>query len=237
MLVCRSARLSRRWILTITEDIVECQGGGCQPSPISKINGEDVVDYLTKFAELNSEGYLEPHADWNALMDSPAQDIQASLSTFQTATFYPGDGLNFTLKNGTLLDTPWLAIYNGIDDTGPLTTGGDFYNFFVLGLLPANFEAGDQWWPELPEDDGSQNGNSSGENIGRVCSRGKPALENWCSDSYGAYPNNLIVAQPGLEIISGGVVTGYLLEDSPPECSAFLVFNSSTKTLKISKMR
>lgn len=199
----------------LAEHIVECQGGGCQPSPISKINGEDVVDYLTKFAELNSGSYLEPHADWNALMDSPAQDIQATLSTFQAATFYPGNELNFTLKNGTLLETHWLAIYNGIDDTGPLTTGGDFYNVFVLGLLPANFEAGDQWWPEpKPGDDGSQNGNSSDENTDPwVCSRGKPALENWCSESYGAYPNNPIVAQPGLESIGGGVVTGYLLED------------------------
>lgn len=80
-------------------------------------------------------GSLEPHADFNQLMTSPAQDIQSIFSTWGGgATFYPGDQLNFALENGTQVDSQWLAVYNYPQSTGPLETGGDFYNFFVLGV-------------------------------------------------------------------------------------------------------
>ncbi|KAI1747147.1 hypothetical protein F4782DRAFT_552494 [Xylaria castorea] len=70
--------------------------GSPPPSPIVSINCEDVVEYLTRFAALNSKGTLEPHADWNKLMASPALDIQVSFSLFASgATFYRGDKVNF----------------------------------------------------------------------------------------------------------------------------------------------
>lgn len=46
-----------------------------QPSPISTINGTDAIDYLTRFAALNSYGTAEPHADWNLLFDNPVVDV------------------------------------------------------------------------------------------------------------------------------------------------------------------
>ena len=64
-----------------------------------------MVKYLSAFAELNSIGFLEPHADWNALLESPALDIQGTMSVLQSATFYPGDELNFTLANSTTIET------------------------------------------------------------------------------------------------------------------------------------
>jgi hypothetical protein len=109
--------------------------GTWQPSAISKINGFDVIDYLDDFAAKNAVGSLEPHADFNQLMTSPAQDIQSIFSTWGGgATFYPGDTLTFLLENGTQVDAEWLAIYNYQSETGALQTGGDFYNFFVLGV-------------------------------------------------------------------------------------------------------
>lgn len=120
-------------------------GSTSQASAIGTINGQNVIDYLTQFAASNSVGGLEPHADWNGLMASPAQDIQGVSSIWHGgATFYPGDTITFVLENGTQIGPdPWLAIYSGGSDTGPLATGGDFYNFFVLGLYPV--------WPPAPK--------------------------------------------------------------------------------------
>ena len=67
-------------------------------------------------------------------MLSAALDIQAYFDVFSGgATFYPGDTITFVLENGTSITDNFLAVYNSPGPTGPLETGGDFYNFFVLG--------------------------------------------------------------------------------------------------------
>jgi hypothetical protein len=97
----------------ITDHILESQAGGGTPSPVTSINGEDVVDFLTKYASLNAWGYVEPHAEWNALMSNPNLDVQGGLTTFSGGgTFYPGENLTFTLEDGTEYETIWVAIYN-----------------------------------------------------------------------------------------------------------------------------
>ena len=75
-------------------------------------------------------------------MSSAALDIQAESSIFEGyTTFYPGANISFAFENGTTLDElPWLAFYNTPGDTGPLATGGDFFNFFVLGFYPASYD-------------------------------------------------------------------------------------------------
>ncbi|PSN72087.1 hypothetical protein BS50DRAFT_516100 [Corynespora cassiicola Philippines] len=196
-----------------------------QPSPVEEINGVDVVEYLTRFAELNSEGYLEPHADWNAIMDSPARDIQGYLSIFQRAMFYPGDELNFKLANDTIVEANWWALYHELYATGPLTTGGDFYNYFVLGILPDSYNdtnPNEKWWPddydlETEEttddtedtDETEETNNTTESQYG--CSGGD--LDSWCLYSMGAYPDDPVVSQYGVDILGSGIVTGYLLDD------------------------
>lgn len=151
---------------------------------------------------------LEPHADWNQIMGNPVQDVQGALNIFTgSATFYPGDTLNFTFENPELddIETYWLAIYNNPEFTGPLTTGGDFYNYFVLGLLPASFE-------EVPvppafaghatDDDDVVDGTEEAVNL------------SFYEESYGAFPNDPDVVQARLDATGdGGVVTGYFFED------------------------
>lgn len=111
------------------------------PSAIASINGIDTTTYLTDFASNNSYGTLEPHADWNQLMLSAAQDIQGIASVFNGgATFYPGDTVTFHLENGTDIVDTFLAVYYSQGNTGPLQTGGDFYNFFVLGFYPDSYD-------------------------------------------------------------------------------------------------
>ncbi|KAK8008103.1 hypothetical protein PG991_010654 [Apiospora marii] len=204
--------------LWIEDDILDHANnpGGFEPSPIALINGEDPVEYLTRFAAINSQGTLEPHADWNQLMGSPAMDIQGSVSSFAGgATFYPGDELNFTMANGTIIPANWVAVYNELYFTGPLVTGGDFYNYFVLGLLPASyddtplpdfFNSSANWEAEyyLEEDD--------------------TFMANW-SDITPAYPEDPIVVQDGLYVASDQVVTGYLLPDISTGVLSLPTFN------------
>ncbi|KAF2808700.1 uncharacterized protein BDZ99DRAFT_532654 [Mytilinidion resinicola] len=196
---------------------------GDKASPIAQINGVDVIEYLARFAERNSAGFLEPHADWNAVMDSPALDVQGYLSTFQSATLYPGDdtfgdALNFTLKNGTTIETVWWAFCVDCTDTGPLTTGGDFYNYFVLGFLPDSYEKGAQWWPIWESEASTPSNDSDSDSylvdiLKTYCALGHTSTPNWCIDSFGAYPNNPVVAQANLSIDGGGIVSGYMLDD------------------------
>lgn len=111
-----------------------------QPSPIQSINGEDPERFFTRFAQKHSSGNIEPNADWNSLMYSPAQTIQFETELFRDLVLYPGDTITIVFENGTQLGPePFSALYVDPGPTGPLETGGDFYNFFVLGLYPAGF--------------------------------------------------------------------------------------------------
>ncbi|KAF2728048.1 hypothetical protein EJ04DRAFT_504715 [Polyplosphaeria fusca] len=192
----------------IADHVLRCQSLGCQPNPVTHINGVEVVEYLSQYAELNSQGYLEPHADWNTLMDNPVRDILGELSVFQSGTFYPGDALNFTLKNQDPINTYWLSLFIEQQETGPLTTGGDFYNFFVLGFLPASYNETDVWWPIFPPDNSTTDSNST-DYPPPVCSSD---TQNWCEDSSGAFPDNPTIVQSDLSGIGGGVVTGYIYD-------------------------
>jgi hypothetical protein len=147
---------------------------------------------------LNSWGYVEPHAEWNALMSSPTLDIQGGLTTLSGGgSFYPGDNLTFDFENTTSIETVWVAIYGELANyTGPLATGGDFYNYFVLGLLPDSFDDSSLIPPPLSGGDAPA-----------------PATTNWNEASYGAFPEDPDVAQPDLGVLGGGVVTGYFYGD------------------------
>ncbi|MCJ1261797.1 hypothetical protein MMC22_001665 [Lobaria immixta] len=181
---------------------------GWEPSAIATINGEDATQYLSQFAALNSMGNLEPHADWNQLMSSPALDILSSYSIFEgDTTFYPGKSIALTFENGTQLDPqPWLAYYNSQGDTGPLATGGDFYNFFVLGLYPASYD------PDSPSPSSEFDAATSSIPIDESSASDppQPTTTSWLGLS-DAYPPNPDISQPSLS--AGGVLTGYFLHE------------------------
>jgi hypothetical protein len=200
-------------VYIVDEHLFESHPDGWVPEPVIKINGQDVVEYLTHHSESNSDGYLEPHADWNSLMDHPATWMRGDFSIFQSGTLYPGSTLNFTYENGTTVDTYWLSFYNALEDTGPLTTAGDFYNYFVLGLRPASYNPDVPWWPTLPVDDTPAVVSNVTYPYQSACASGSPASKNWCLASYGAYPNDPVVVQKDLTKPGRGIVTGYFLDD------------------------
>lgn len=160
-----------------------------------------MLAYLTQFAAVNAIGGLEPHADWNQLMSSSALSIQHAYSVFESSTtFYPGENITFKFENGTEQTSPWRAIYNSPGETGPLATGGDFYNFFVLGLPPASLDIEDDMDSDV----------AVTETFTSNSSLTAPATPTSWSDS--AYPQHPDVVQP--ELGDTGVLTGYFLHDS-----------------------
>ena len=190
-----------------------------KPSAIKTINGQDVIAYLTQFAAANSVGNLEPNADWNDLMSSFAAYIQDDYSILESyVEFYPGDTITLGFENGTTLDPePWVAIYNsgpGPAATGPLATGGDFYNFFVLGFYPASFDA-NATDPCAASDGTTDSSNSTTTSVNststNTTSTGAGATATSWPDS--AYPDNTDIYQPGLYPYGGGFLTGYFLKN------------------------
>ena len=181
---------------------------GWEPSAIAKINGKDATEYLSQFAALNSIGNLEPHADWNQLMSSPALDVSGSFSIFEgSTTFYPGESIALTFENGTQLDpVPWLAYYMKPEDTGPLATGGDFYNFFVLGLYPESYDPNNPGHCFKPDADISSNSTEDSSTSDSPNS----TITSW-SYLNNAYPPKPDVSQ--LNLSTGGFLTGYFLHE------------------------
>ncbi|KAK6073582.1 peptidase S41 family protein [Seiridium cupressi] len=198
----------------IYDDVSYRQQTGMNISPVTQINGVDTVEYLTRFAALNSIGMLEPHADWNQLMYSPVQTVIGSLTSFSGgATFYEGPWLNFTFANGTTLPTPWVAVYTNTDFTGPLTTGGDYFNYFVLGLTPPSiFEV------PLPPMWNSSFGAGSPAQVSRDFSRG------WVNITAGEYPAADVMQ---IDLEGTGYVTGYFLDDISTAVLSFPTFDES----------
>ncbi|TVY89811.1 Peptidase S41 family protein, partial [Lachnellula willkommii] len=191
------------------DDLTDSENDGdWQPSAISQINGLDAQDYLNDFAATNAIGSLESHADFNQLMTSPAQDIQTIFSTWGgNSMFYPGDELTFLLENGTHISTNWWAVYTYPSSTGALETGGDFYNFFVLGYYPASYD------PNATESSTAApttTGTSAATSTAQDAPATSSALASW--DNV-AYPNPDI-AQPGLGTFGAGFVSGYFLKQS-----------------------
>ena len=187
-----------------------------KPSPIRTINGQDVTAYLTQFAAANSVGNLEPNADWNDLMSSFAAYIQDDYSIFESyVEFFPGDTITLGFENGTTAGPePWVAIYNSPGPTGPLATGGDFYNFFVLGFYPPSFNPNAT--DHCAASDVSTNGSSltstpSNSTATTTISADATATATSWPDS--AYPNNTEIHQPGLYPDGGGFLTGYSLKN------------------------
>ncbi|RDL33310.1 Uncharacterized protein BP5553_08749 [Venustampulla echinocandica] len=195
-----------------SDDISDSQNDGTwQPSAISKINGQNSMDYLQQYAADNAVGGLESHADFNQLVASPALDIQGYFPIWTGAgTFYPGDTLTFVFENGTSVGPmPWIGVYNSPGETGPLETGGDFYNFFVLGYYPASYVP---WTNDEPTDDSTDpSAATSTFPAATSTSMASPTPSSW---NHSAYPSAPDVVQPDLGIFGTGSLSGYFLNSS-----------------------
>ncbi|KAH6692884.1 hypothetical protein BKA61DRAFT_684007 [Leptodontidium sp. MPI-SDFR-AT-0119] len=194
----------------VASDIFQSQrdGGVWKPSPIVTLDGQDVTEYLTRFAAENAIGGRESHTDWQQLMSSPAQVIQGIPSVWGGgATFYPGEKLVIGFKNDSKVTTEWKGIFLGDSETGPLETGGDFYNSFVLGYWPASYDP--EPTAEEEEEEKEDESSASTELVPTPTSTTIPTPTGW---SNGAYPSPDI-AQENFGTFGGGSISGYVLAD------------------------
>ena len=121
-------------------------------------------------------------------LDPPFAPHSIMLMLFQQ--FYPGDAFTYEFENGSFLEDVWLAVYNDPGDTGPLESGGDYYNFFVLDNYPASYN---------DSDDSSSPSNTSTAPPPKVTSFNNPAFPD--PDVFQA------------NLTSTGFTTGYFLRD------------------------
>jgi hypothetical protein len=182
--------------------VAEVEGQLHGAEPIATIDGQSAADYLSAFAAEQSHGMLEANADWNQLFISPAQELFGLNLIYEYAPFYAGDYMNITYRNGTPDSGEWLSLYQPDVFTGSLTTGGDFYNFFVLGLPPADFDEESAIYRaahplHLPT-------------LRVGLDESAPISISWHNDS-AAYPDDPIMIQENLGLFASGSLTGYHL--------------------------
>lgn len=91
-----------------------------------------------------------------------------------------------------------------------MTTGGDFYNFYVLGLPPASYDATAYFDSLADSEGGADNSTASPQEV-----------THWANS---AYPNTTLVHQEDLG--DTGFVTGYLLDDISTAVLSIPSFNS-----------
>lgn len=211
--------------LTCIDDLVESQQEEVdwEPSPVSSIDGQDPKEFLVAFAAKNSVGGLEPNADYQQLMSSPAGDIQSILTAFEgNSPFYPGtENITFAFENGT--DTgplPWLANVDISADTPLINDGDDFYQWFVLGndtpsdLASATNSSSSNSTSSSSDDSSSDSSSDSTSTAASsdtaTSASATPTPSGW---DYFPYPSNPNVVQPDLGIDGGGKLTGYILAD------------------------
>ena len=107
-----------------------------------------------------------------------------------------------------------MAIYNSPGPTGPLATGGDFYNFFVLGFYPPSFN------PNATDPCAASEGSTNASSLTSTLSNSTSttttsagAIVRATSWPDSAYPNSTDIYQPGLYPDGGGFLTGYFLKN------------------------
>ncbi|OAL56114.1 hypothetical protein IQ07DRAFT_530188 [Pyrenochaeta sp. DS3sAY3a] len=190
----------------VTSDLIKSRNEDWTPSAIATINNEDAVEYLTRLANLNAIGGIEPHADWNQVFYTPALSTRGSGSIWDSSVqFYPGDEIALVMENGTEYLDNWLALWQEPYETGPLTTGGDFYNYFVLNFLPDSYNSSGNFYNPAYA--------PATTSINTTEPAASPAPEHsWRTRSYEAYPDP-DVRQEGLAVFSDGIVSGYFLPD------------------------
>ena len=200
-------------------------GAGWTASPIATINGQDITEFLTQFAAVNSLGFSDPHADWNNLMYSPAADIQGLVNAFQgSSPFYPGDVFGLVFKNGTGIgDWEWLAVLNDPSDLVPITDAADFYSTFVVNTDSAPATQKRKAKAKRAPDAAT----TTQAAVSTAAATTTAPLTAWTNP---AYPTDPVIIQPNLG--DGGVLSGYFIDNSIGVLSIpnFDVYGDDVKT-------
>lgn len=97
-----------------------------QPSAVTQINGEDVVQFLEKEAQLNA--YHDPDTRYNAMFFmAPAENF----GYFANPRFYPGPSTSVTYENGTTQNYTNAAVVLEARAWRYITSPQSFYDTYI----------------------------------------------------------------------------------------------------------
>jgi Peptidase family S41 len=108
------------------------------PSPISRIDGEDVNEFLQK--EADRLAYHDPDARWNSLFFRLAAQ---TFGSFASPRWYPGPTTTVLFENGTEQTRTNRAILQEASAWSDVTDGDSFYSTFVDAASARNLRRGD----------------------------------------------------------------------------------------------
>ncbi|KAF2647525.1 peptidase S41 family protein-like protein [Lophiostoma macrostomum CBS 122681] len=97
------------------------------PSAVSRINGQDALQFLVDEAEFSS--YHDPDTRFNDMLYKQAAD---SYGTFANPHFYPGPNTNVTFENGTSNTYPNTALVIDGSSWESITDGDSMYQTFIV---------------------------------------------------------------------------------------------------------
>lgn len=157
-------------------------------------------------------------------MSSGAGDVQGVYSAFEGSTlFYPGESITFTFENGTTLDSvPWIAQFSNliVDNPPVLSSGQDLFEYFVLGNdPPSNTAAASSTTlgaaAATTLAGAATSDAAAATSTVRVSDASPTGTPDATPSSWDEipFPTNPVIAQPNLGLLSGGVITGYFLND------------------------
>jgi Peptidase family S41 len=103
------------------------------PSPVSRIDGQDVIEFLEK--EADRLAYHDPDTRWNALFYRLAAQTYGS---FTSPRWYPGPTTTLLFENGTERTRANRAILIEPNAWSDVSDGDSFYSTIVDATAPRN---------------------------------------------------------------------------------------------------
>jgi hypothetical protein len=172
---------------------------GYRPSPVTRINGEDVLTWLNSYASQNGRSQ-DPDANYNQVfVNIPALAYSgAETNYFALSRFYQGENTVLTFANGSTRDVITRAQFLSDESLEGLTDGASFFDRFCNKNLTETILA---------------QANSSGTAPSQTTSNDtlvpyEPVSVEGVAPPHPAYPSPIVIS-------SDNSVAGYLSDTYP----------------------
>lgn len=106
---------------------------GYEPSPVTKIDGQDVQQFLEAEAQMNS--YHDPDTRYNALFFMATAE---NYGLFTSPRFYPGPTTSVTYANGTSDEYTNVAVVLQRETWSSISSPEDFYQTYITPSLTSS---------------------------------------------------------------------------------------------------
>jgi len=171
---------------------------GYSPSPVTQINGEDVLTWLNSYASQNGRSQ-DPDANYNQVfVNVPALAFQGTeTSYFALSRFYQGENTVLTFANESTRDVMTRAQYLSGKSLEGLTDGASFFDRFCNNNLTETILA-----------QASSSGTTPSQTSNDTAVPYEPVSTEGVAPPHPAYPSPIVIS-------SDKSVAGYLSDVNP----------------------